>query len=109
MGRPTFREPMMSNDTERPTLDLIGFRIEPDIFEPQLYTIYVGGDRPILCGGQPILFVRPELAEAALQKSDCGAAAYGPAPSELYAVFDLADVIYTLNHKDEAENADVLD
>ena len=99
----------MTSNTEQPTLDLVGFRIEPDIFEPQLYTIYVEGDRPILCEGQPILFTRPELAEAALQKSDCGAAAFGPAPSELDTVLDFTDAIYTLNEKDEAENAGLLD
>ncbi len=99
----------MPNDAEPPTLYLLGFRIEPDLTEPQLYTIYVDDDRPILCGGKPILFVRPDLARAALQKCDCGAAAFGPAPSQLYAVFDFADAIHTLNLKDEAENAQLLD
>src|SRR5947207_19594 len=100
MGGSAFRGSIMMNNTEQSTLDLVGFRIEPDIFEPQLYTIYVDGDRPILYKGQPILFTRPESAEAALQKSDCGAAAFGPTPSELYTVWDFADAIYTLNHKD---------
>jgi hypothetical protein len=99
----------MSSHTERPRLYLVGFRIEPDIFAPQLYTVYVEGDRPILREGQPILFVRPELAEAALQRSDCGAAAFGPAPSDLYTVYDYTSAIYTLNHKEEAENSELLD
>src|SRR6266478_7441907 len=59
----------MSAHIEQSTLHLVGFRIEPDIYEPQLYTIYVDGDRPILCQGQPLVFFRPELAAAALRKS----------------------------------------
>jgi hypothetical protein len=99
----------MSADIDQSTLYLIGFRIEPDIYNPQLYTIYVDGDRPIMCQGQPIVFFRPDLATAALHKSDCGAAEIGPAPTELQAVFDIAAAIYTLNEEDEAEDAELLD
>src|SRR5438128_984165 len=93
---------------ENSRLYLIGFRIEPDIFDPQMYTIYVNDDRPILSNGQPILFPRAELAAIALSKSDCGASAVGPAPTELYAVYDMADAIYTLNERDEDTSNEVL-
>jgi hypothetical protein len=95
--------------TQLSTLHLIGFRIEPDIPEPQLYTIYVDGDRPILFQGQPIVFTRPELAPIALSQSDCGASALGPAPSELYTVFDLVEAVYTLSEKDEETGSETLD
>jgi hypothetical protein len=89
-------------------LYLVGFRIEPDIFDPHMYTIYVDDDRPILSEGRPILFPRFDLAAIALSKSDCGASMIGPAPSELYAVFDIAAAIYTLNEKDEESSNEVL-
>ena len=79
----------MNSRDQKPTLYLVGFRIEPDIWEPQMYTIYVNDDRPILCEGQPILFPRADHAGIALAKSDCGAASLGPAPTELYTVYDL--------------------
>lgn len=94
---------------EQATLYLVGLRIEPEIFEPQLYTIYVDDDRPITYKRQPILFVRPDLAEAALQKSDCGAAAFGPAPGEVYTVYDFAEALYTLRHRDEDQDSSLLD
>lgn len=89
-------------------LYLVGFRIEPDIFDPQMFTIYVNDDRPILFEGQPILFPRAELAPNALKKSDCGASSFGVAPTELYCVYDIASAIYTLNEKDEDESNEVL-
>ena len=95
--------------TQLSTLHLIGFRIEPDIYEPQLYTIYVDGDRPIMFKGQPIVFTRPDLASSALHKSDCGASALGPAPSELYTVFDIVEAVYTLSEKDEETGSEALD
>jgi len=90
------------------TLYLIGFRIEPDIFDPQMYTIYINDDRPIMLKGQPILFPRAELATVALANSDCSASLVGPAPTELYAVFDIAEAIYTLNEKDEEGSNEIL-
>jgi hypothetical protein len=99
----------MSANTQQSTLYLVGFRIEPDIYDPQLYTIYVDSDRPITFEGQPLVFTRSDLAAAALRKSDCGAARIGPAPTELYAVFDIADAVYTLNMCDEAEDSELLD
>jgi hypothetical protein len=97
-----------SHDTDRSQLYLVGFRIDPDVSEPQLYTLYVDDDRPIPGAGRPIVFVRPDLADDALQASDCGAAALGPAPSELYAVFDLSGALYTLNEEDEDEGSNLL-
>jgi hypothetical protein len=93
---------------DEPTLYLIGFRIEPDIFDPQMYTIYVNDDRPILCKGQPILFPRSELAASALSKSDCGASLIGPASTELYTVYDITEAIYTLNVRDEDTSSELL-
>ena len=91
----------MSTGTDTSRLYLVGFRIEPDIAAPQMYTIYVDDDRPILCDNQPILFPKPELAEVALCKSNCGASLLGPAPTELYAVFDIANAFYSLIERDE--------
>jgi hypothetical protein len=59
--------------------------------------------------GQPIVFATAGLASKALEVSDCGASEIGPAPTELYAVYDITDVIYTLCEKDEEEGNEVLD
>jgi hypothetical protein len=91
------------------TLYLVGFRIEPDLYEPQLYTIYVEEDRPIMWQGHPIVFTRPDLAKAALEKSDCGASKFGPAPVELHTVLDFASAVYTLCVEDEAPDTEALD
>ena len=99
----------MENGSHHSPLYLIGFRIEPDIFEPQLYTIYVDGDRPILLEGRPIVFTKPELASVALNKSDCGASNFGSAPSDLYTVFDITKAIYLLNTMDEVTDSELLD
>jgi hypothetical protein len=74
-----------------------------------MYTIYIDDDRPILYQGRPILFPRAELAPIALEKSDCGASAIGPAPTELWAVYDIADAIYTLNERGEEKESELLD
>jgi len=99
----------METGAQETALYLIGFRVEPDIYAPQLYTIYVGGDRPIMRDGQPIVFARADLATSALNKSDCGASKIGPAPTELHTVFDITDAVYTLNMKDEAPDSGLLD
>jgi len=91
------------------TLYLVGFRIDPEVRDPQLYTLYVGCERPILRKGRPIVFARPDLAEAALQESDCGAPKVGPAPQEVYTVFDFAEALYILDSQDEAPKRGVVD
>jgi len=98
----------MTTDIDQ-DLYLIGIRVEPDIFDAQLYTIYVGDERPILLDGCPIFFTKPEAAERALLKSNCGAARLGPAPTELYYVYDLTDAIYTLYTQDNAPGARLVD
>lgn len=98
----------MSTSLEQSTLHLVGFRIEPDIHEPQLYTVYVDGDRPIMRQGQPLVFGQADLAKAALDASDCGAAALCP-PTELYTVFDIAETVHTLSEKNEEAGSEVLD
>jgi hypothetical protein len=99
----------MIDSTNETTLYLIGFRIEPDICDPQLYTIYVNDDRPIMFRGRPILFSKMELAQTALAKCDCGAAAFGPAPTDVYAVYDITNAICTLCENDEELHSEVLD
>ena len=60
-------------------LYLVGFRIDPEQTDPQVYTVYVDDERPILRERRPLLS-RPDLASRALRESDCGAASLGPAP-----------------------------
>jgi len=99
---------IMDPIAEDASLYLVGFRIEPEIFDVQMYTIYVDGDRPIMRKGFPILFPRPELAASALSKSDCGASEIGPAPTELHYVWDITAAVYTLKEKDEAPSSELL-
>jgi len=94
------------NDSE---LYLVGFRILSDSTNPQFYTLYVGCDRPIQLQDEPILFSQIELAKNALEICDCGAKELGSAPSDLYAVYDIALSLYLLCEADEQEGSELLD
>lgn len=97
----------MEDYSEDPnSLRLMGFRIEPEIFDPQLYTLYVDWERPILIGRMPILFTKPCLAQSALDISDCGASRFGPAPNELYFVYDITSTIYTIQVESTCDSGD---
>lgn len=91
------------------TLYLVGFRIDPDLHNPQMYTLYIDEDRPITRQGQPLLFTRPNLADAALKESDCCSVLLKPAPHDVYAVFDIAGALYIFESKDEAPDGTALD
>jgi hypothetical protein len=99
----------MDNTSEQHSLYLVGFRIDADRVEPQVFTVYIEGERPIFRDGQPILFTQPTLAPAALAISNCGASAYGAAPTELNCVFDLPSAIYVLAEENEAPDGETLD
>lgn len=90
-------------------LELIGFRFDPEIAEPLIYTITVSDERPILRDGYPIFFGTPQLGNQALAMSNCGASAFGPAPLEVSYVHDVTEVLYTLNEEDAAQSATLLD
>ena len=90
------------------TLYLTGFRIDPDIYEPQFYTLYVDEDGPIMSAGCPVLFSRPELAAEAYRISDCDKSEYTEVPNELYIVYDLTEAIYVIDALDEAPSSSIL-
>lgn len=96
-------------DADVKELFLIGFRIEPDIFDPQIYTIYINDDRPILFQNRPILFASPGLSQSALEKSDCGAVRFGPAPTEVFAVFDITQAMQSLAEMECESRGEIVD
>ncbi|GAC1461339.1 MAG: hypothetical protein NVS2B14_08930 [Chamaesiphon sp.] len=52
-----------------PSLYLIGFKVDPDKEEPEVYIIYVFGgndDKPIVFDSQIVFFNNPKLAPKAL-------------------------------------------
>lgn len=55
------------------------------------------------------MFNKPKFGEAAVARSDCGAAKYGPAPMEPWVDYDFVAAIYVLCEKDEAEGTGPLD
>jgi hypothetical protein len=80
-------------------LYLVGFRIDPDDVEPNLYTILVYGDndRPIVNGdGQILFFPEPMLSSAAIQEFDANFNAIAET-LELSIVYDIAEMLYLIS------------
>lgn len=97
----------MNNDAH-PELYLIGFRVEPDIREPNVYSIYVDDEGPLLYCGQPVLFPRAELAAKVIN----GAGkeyAHMVAPSDLQAVYDVVEAVFTIQERDDDIDNHLLD
>lgn len=90
------------------TLYLTGFRLDPDIFDPQFYTLYLDDDGPIMSAGCPVLFSRPELALEAYRISDCDKTEYSEVPDELYTVYDLTETIYVIDSLDVAPHGSIV-
>lgn len=99
----------MDSKTDDRELYLIGFRIEPDIAEPSVYSIYVDDDGPLLSNGLALFFPRRELAAKALAMSDLASSEINAAPTELQIVYDITDAIYTLQERDEDISNGLLD
>lgn len=98
---------IMNNDAH-PELYLIGFRIEPDIFEPNVYSIYVDDDGPLLYCGQPVLFPRAELAAKVIGSAG-KEYAHMVAPSDVQAVYDVVEAVFTIQERDEDRANHLLD
>lgn len=96
----------MTSDSQ---LYLVGFTFAQQVNFPQLYTISVDDDRPILLDGVPLMFADPDLGEQALRTSNCGAASIGPARSEVAYVFHFGQAIHTLQNEEVAPDAMLLD
>ncbi|MGL5064473.1 MAG: hypothetical protein ACRC62_31175, partial [Microcoleus sp.] len=85
---------------------LFGFRIDPEIEEPNLYTLIAYGDRelPLVAGGQLVFFTRPELAINALELCGINVSELGTPPTEIDAICDLAETLYLLDAEDVDES-----
>jgi hypothetical protein len=92
------------------TLHLIGFRVDPNLPEPDFYVLTTGlnGDVPLLYEGQIILFQQPGAAPAALRQAFQGQAAQRQVPTDLAMVVDLAQVFYLLTSESRDESAFIL-
>jgi hypothetical protein len=101
------------------TLHLIGFRVDPNLPDPDFYVLTTGlnGDVPLLHEGQIILFQQPGAAQDALRlafpdqadradRSD--QAGERRPPADLAVVVDLAEVFYLLTSQTRDESGAIL-
>ncbi|MDR1385147.1 MAG: hypothetical protein LBJ67_15055 [Planctomycetaceae bacterium] len=81
-------------------IEIIGIRVLSDITFPQVYTIYIGEERPIFFNNRLILFGNIENAEKAIKTANCGAERLLTSPSrEPSYIFDFVKVFDELSCK----------
>ncbi len=94
---------------DTPLLEVVGFRIDTDVANPQFYLLYVTSEesRPLDCHGFPIIFFPQSKYQEALAISTCGC---NHLPVEFMDdYFDFTQMIYDLTELDETNNANLLD
>jgi hypothetical protein len=92
------------NPADEEILLLVGFRLDPDREDPEVYTLILEDekDRPLVANDQILFFNKPELAPGALELSDPDFKRHGPPPKEVDLVCDVAECLYLIT----SENAD---
>lgn len=92
------------------TLWLIGFRIDPDNVNPQLYTLMIINekDHPIIVDKQILFFTKPRLADKALELADPDIRKLGPAPKKVDLVCDIAQMLHLVESKKVDPSAFIL-
>ena len=75
---------------------IIGFRINPDNVDPEVYTLIVQRDkyRPLVVNGQIVFFSKPHLANRALELAEPDIKRLGPAPKDVALVCDVAKTLH---------------
>lgn len=88
----------MTHSIHEKTLWLVGFRINPDNVDPEIYTLMVinDKDRPLVVDGQILLFSKPDLADKALSFAESDVKRLGPAPKEIDLVCDVAQMMHLI-------------
>lgn len=91
-------------------LALIGFRLDPDRDNPEVYTliVYGGKDRPILVQDRIVLFSSPELVFHAYELGDANVKRLGPPPSSPSLVCDVAEMLDIIGNRNTDESSVIL-
>ena len=99
-----------SKCSDREALWLIGFRINPEREDPEIYTLIAhrDKDRPLVVDNQIVFFTRPELAIKALELADPNIKKLGPPPKDVDLVCDLAETLYLIDSKDIDPSATII-
>lgn len=84
---------------ENQEIYLIGFRINPENREPEVYTILIFGEtnRPILMNGHIVFFAKPELARLAIEISEPSLLQSISIPKDVELVVDIAETLYLIS------------
>lgn len=93
------------------TLSLIGFRVDPDRDHPDVYTLFVIGDKdePLMSGGYILFFSNPELVDKALKLSDNNnTKQLGPPPQDVDLICDAAKSLYLIECEDIDQSATII-
>lgn len=98
---------------------LTGFILDPDLEEPQLYTLYflddgrdkplVEDDRPIVHDGKIVFFTTPELAQTAFKLAEPELAYLNPNFEEVALVCNIAVILYMIHYEDIDNYATIID
>src|SRR5271166_895036 len=92
-----------SESSRHEELAMAGIRLDPTHEGPQFYTLLaVGGDneRPLVCDGRIVFFVRATLVHKALAM-DKSMAVLGNPPRDVETVCDVAQALYLVNSQDK--------
>ncbi|MBD3885860.1 hypothetical protein IFO70_29550 [Phormidium tenue FACHB-886] len=89
------------------TLNLIGFRLDPERETPQVYTLFICNDenQPIVVDEQIVFFSNPELASKALELYGANVGQYNSIPKDVDLVCDLATMLYLITSEDTDPSA----
>lgn len=93
-------------------LYLVGFRLDPGVEGPQIYTLFVlesENDRPLARDHRVLFFTDPRRAPDALKLADNDFARFGKAPEELEVFCDIAQALYIANSEDKDHDGVLLE
>jgi hypothetical protein len=93
-------------------LYLVGFRLDPAVEGPQLYTLFVlesENDRPLARENRVLFFADPRRAPDALKLADNDFARFPVIPDELEILCDVAQALYIANAENEDRDGVLLE
>lgn len=93
-------------------LYLVGFRLDPAMEGPQLYTLFVlesDNDRPLAREQRILFFADPRRAAAAAGLADNDFARFPVIPDELEILCDVAQALYIANAENEDRDGVLLE
>ena len=101
--------PLPQIEDAEPRAWLVGFRLDPDSEgEPDLYTLYIDADRPLVSARSIVFFANPKMAATALARDDDLGVRTLSAPDDVEIVYDVPMALYRLASEDVDEGGDVV-